>query len=81
MPRRLIEIGDGSLFLSGNGQGLNDLEKDPVAISNRPDSFHESGFDTAHLSRYEGTDFVQWYGRKADGCFHPWGKIMQIVAV
>lgn len=74
---RLEIAGEGCLYLSGNGQGLQQLERDPVAQTEKPPA---TGWcDTSHLSRYDGTDFVQWVGRKADGRFHPWGKIMRLV--
>lgn len=73
----LREIGEGCLFLGGDGQGLEALENDPVAQANRPRG-KTGGFDTSHLSRYEGTNFIQWHGRKADGRFYPYGSIMQL---
>jgi hypothetical protein len=73
----LAEIaGHGSLYIGGNGQGLNCLSADETVSAQRPG--RTSGFDTAHVSRYTDTDFIQWYGRKSDGMFHPWGKIMKL---
>ncbi len=72
------EIGEGRLYLSGNGQGLDAIKDAPTVLQNRPGSYKQSGFDTAYVSRYEGTDFLQWYGRRADGCFHPYGKLMRL---
>lgn len=73
----LVElIGDGCLYISGSGQHLNCLKDDEIIRAQRPGP--RSGFDTAYVSRYDRTDFVQWYGRRSDGCFHPWGKIMRL---
>ena len=71
----LVEIiGEGCLYLNGDGQNLTCLKADETIQAQRPGV--RSHFDTAYVTRYEGTDFVQWYGRKSDGRFHPWGKIM-----
>lgn len=72
------EIGEGCLYLDGDGQGLNSLKADAVVRANAPPSYRTAGFDTAHLSRYTGTDFLQWYGRKSDGRFYPFGKILRL---
>jgi hypothetical protein len=78
-PKPLVEeIGEGALWLGSNGQGLGAVERDPVVIKNRPG--RGSGFDTAHLVRYDGTDFCQWQGRRSDGCFHASGKILRLTA-
>lgn len=75
----LVEIGEGCLFVGGDGQGLEALKDEPVVKANAPSGgYKKHGFDTAHLSRYDGTDFVQWQGRKRDGCFHAHGKIMKL---
>lgn len=79
MTPLLKEIGEGCLYLGGDGQGLGPLRDDPVAKANAPaGGYKKHGFDTAHLSRYDGTDFIQWQGRKRDGFFHAYGKIMQL---
>jgi len=76
-PPKLQEIGEGTLFLNGNGQGLEELSKNPLAQANKPPA---AGWcDTCHLSLFEGTNFVQWFGRRSDGRFYPYGKIMQII--
>ncbi len=75
---KLIEIGAGSLHMDGSGQGMEIYENDPVALQNKPSHIRD-GFDTYHLSRYDGTNFVQWYGRRSDGRFYPHGNIMEIV--
>lgn len=72
----LKEVGEGWLGLGGDGQGLEIFNKDPVAKLNAPTS--KDRVDTAHLSRFDGTDFVQWHGRKSDGRFWPIGRIMQL---
>lgn len=73
------EIGEGFLKLGGSGQGLEALHACPVVKKNRP-VFHRAKIDTAHLSRYDGTDFFQWHGRKVDGYFYPFGKILRLTA-
>ncbi len=72
----LQEIGDGTLYLGGSGQGYEVLQRCPVAQANRPGL--KARVDTAYICRFDGTDFFQWYGRKADGYFHPFGKIMRM---
>lgn len=72
----LEEIGEGALYLGGNGQGTSWLRDDPVAKRNRPGA--KARVDTAYISKYDGTDFYQWFGRRADGYFHPFGKIMRL---
>ncbi len=72
------EIGEGFLYINGDGQGLEAIKNDLVICANRPLPYKKSGFDTAHVIRYAGTDLLQWYGRRRDGRFHPWGKIMRL---
>jgi hypothetical protein len=72
----LQEIGDGTLYLGGSGQGYEVLQRCPVARANRPGP--KARIDTAYICRFDGTDFFQWTGRKADGYFHPFGKIMRL---
>lgn len=72
----LEEIGEGWLSLGSDGSGLEIFDGDPVAKLNAPT--RKDRVDTAHLARLNGTDFVQWYGRKSDGCFWPIGRIMRL---
>jgi hypothetical protein len=72
----LKEVGEGWLSLNGDGQGMEIFRDDPIAILNAPK--RKDRVDTAHLSRLGNTDFVQWYGRKADGRFWPIGRILQL---
>jgi len=72
------EVGEGSLFVGSNGQGTDALEACPVARKNRPGV--GSRVDTAHLSLYSGYDIFQWWGRKSDGMFHPFGKLLRLTA-
>ena len=76
MSGLLVEIGDGCLYLSGDGRCTDILKNDSIAKLNRPPS--HGWCDTSHISIYEGTDLCQWYGRCADGRFHPHGKIMRL---
>ena len=76
--KKLRVIGHGALYLGSNGQKARDLRDDPLAKEHAPKSYKESGFDTAHLGQYDGTNFAQWHGRRRDGCFHPWGPIFEI---
>jgi hypothetical protein len=78
----LVEIGGvGALYLGGDGQCLDCLKEDPLVKANAPTGgYKKHGFDTAHISRYEGTDFIQWQGRRADGCFHAYGQILKLTA-
>jgi hypothetical protein len=63
---------------SGSGQGdlLRELSRTPLA---RSEYGRPRGIDTAHLIRFDGTDYCQWYGRRADGRWYPFGRIMQII--
>ena len=72
----LEEIGEGWLALGGDGQGLEIFQSDIIAKINAPT--RRDRVDTAHLSRLGDTDFVQWYGRKADGRFWPIGRILRL---
>lgn len=65
---------------SGCGQGdlLRELSRTPLA---RSEYGRPRGIDAAHLLRFDGTDFCQWFGRRADGRFYPFGRIMQIVRI
>lgn len=73
--------------LGGCGQGklLAELSRTPLARSEYTSGVGKGRsrlrIDTSHLCRFEGTDFVQWYGRVASGYFVPFGRIMQIVGV
>lgn len=71
--------GVGSLYIGGCGQYTDGLHDDPTVKKNRPDMRKER-MDNVYLCRYDGTDFVQWYGRKSDGYFHPSGEIMKLTA-
>ncbi len=61
------------------GQGMEIFEDDLIAKMNKPT--RKDRVDTSHLSRLDGTDIVQWYGRKSDGRFHPIGRIMRLTQV
>lgn len=72
--------GEGWLALDGDGQGLDAVKDDPL-VRKQIDGLTRAQrrlYDTAHLSRYVGTDFLQWYGRKADGRFYPFGEILRL---
>lgn len=71
---KFIEIGEGYLYLGSNAQNTGKYHSDPVVKANRPP--HGSGCDTSGLYQYDGTKFYQWMGRKSDGRFHPFGKIL-----
>lgn len=68
--------------LGGCGQGdlINALERTPLARSER-ESYKRRDVDAVYLSRFDGTDYCQWVGRKGDGYFHPIGRIMRIIKV
>jgi hypothetical protein len=59
--------------------GLDFLAISPLAVAER--GGRVGGADASYLSRFEGTDLVQWYGRRSDGCWHPIGRIMKIYRV
>lgn len=82
MSRVLVKVVDREPPRVGSdGQGLEALKDDETVRANRPyGSYKKHGFDTAHLTRYNGTNFVQWVGRRRDGYFHPWGSLMRITA-
>lgn len=78
-PPYFEECGEGWLALGGSGFMHSVQQKAvrcPVAQANRPKP--RDRVDTAHISRLGNTDIYQWYGRKADGCFHPIGKFMRL---
>lgn len=78
MTAMFEEIGEGYLRLTADGQGTDVFYTDPVVKRNRPP---DTGWcDTSHLSHYEGTDLYQWWGRRSDGRFYPWGKILRKIA-
>jgi hypothetical protein len=72
----LEEIGEGWLSLGGDGSGMDIFNDDPVAKINAPKA--KDRVDTAYLARLGNTDFVQWYGRKSDGYFWPFGRILRL---
>lgn len=53
------------------------LRRHPLAVSElgRP-----KRMDSIHLSIIDGTDFVRWMGRKADGYHHQIGRVMKLIA-
>lgn len=73
---------DKIAYSAGGGSGQGDLIK---ALSSLELAQAEKGrpkrVDHVHLSRFDKTDLVQWYGRHADGYHRPIGRIMQIVKV
>lgn len=76
MTEYFEEIGEGTLYLGGDGQGTEVLYDCPVAQRNRPG--RSFGHDTANLYLLNGTEFFQWSGRKSDGRFWPHGKILRL---
>lgn len=69
--------------LGGSGQGLliDWLERrDPVARAERAEAIAAARrMDHVCLIRYDGTDVVQWHGRRTSGFFNPFGRPMRIV--
>lgn len=65
---------------STNGQGdlMKLMSREPLAQSElgRP-----KGRDHIHLGQFDGTDYVQWWGRCADGFHRPIGRIMKICRI
>lgn len=66
---------------SGQGDLIRELAKLPLAVLERDTGRPWRRMDHIHLSRYDGTDYYQWYGRCADGFHRPIGRIMRIVSV
>ena len=64
---------------SGQGDLIQGLSKLALARAERGEFIR--GMDHVHLSRFYKTDYVQWYGRCADGWHRPVGRIMQIIGV
>jgi len=62
---------------SADGSNTEHLEKDPVARRNKPPAV--GWCDKSFLARFDGTNLVQWFGRKSDGGYYPHGKVMRIV--
>jgi hypothetical protein len=66
----------------GQGELLRSLSKTPIARAVILAEHQRRGrgrFDTAHLGRYDGTNYCQWMGRASDGYFHAFGPIFEIV--
>jgi hypothetical protein len=79
MEKPLAEIaGEGCLYLSGSGKNTYVLQNDTVVKANRPPPRIRA--QAAYITRYDGTDFVQWYARQSDGCFYPHGNILRLTA-
>ena len=72
----LKEIGEGFLYLDVDGTDNEYLEDHKVAIRNRPPFV--GWCDTSYIANYKGTNFYQWFGRRSDGAFHHYGKIMML---
>jgi hypothetical protein len=66
--------------LNGDGSSelINRLSATPLALAERR-SYKTHDIDTSYLSRFDGTDYCQWMGRKSDGFFHPLSRIMKII--
>ena len=80
-PRYLIKIADKGfpLMETDEAADLSDLVTDEVAVECQPGPDDKNAdFEATELRQYEGTLFVQWFGRFAGGDFHPWGALMQI---
>lgn len=69
--------------LNSDGAGLDELQRHPLAqaeyASGRGRGRDRLIIDTSHLTKYDGTDYVQWVGRVASGHFVPFGRVMKIV--
>lgn len=67
---------------AGGGDGshdyLKELSRSPLAVSElgRP-----RGYDHVHLSQSDGTPFVAWWGRAANGYHYRLGRWMELVSV
>lgn len=71
------EIGEGCLYLGSCGQKIPDeWYSCPIVKQNRPPS--TGVVDSSYLSKYDGTKFYQWFGRKSDGRWYPFGKILKL---
>lgn len=66
---------------SGQGDLMHELAKHPLAISERDAGKPWRRMDHVHLSRFDGTNYCQWYGRCADGYHRPIGRIMKILEI
>lgn len=71
-----LEIaGRGSLYLCIDGQCIDSsLERLGHIACYRP----AREVDTTYLGKYDGTQLVQWFGRRSDGIFYPYGPIFQL---
>ncbi len=69
--------------LGSSGTGLDHLRHHPLARSEYERGYGKGrnrlAIDTSHLSRFDVTEFVQWFGRFPDGYFRPFGAVMKIV--
>lgn len=57
---------------------LKHLEQDPIALQYKP-TYITHNCDAVHLSVFDGTNLVQWYGRLASGYYYPFGPVFEIV--
>lgn len=84
----LAEKGEAEVALKtssgsdGQRELLKELGKTALAQSEfRANKKVWQKMDHVHLTRYNGTDFVQWVGRCSDGFHRPIGRVMQIFEV
>lgn len=76
------EGSDKIAYAASGGCGQGDLMRALSSIElARSEMGRPKRVDHVHLSRFDKTDLVQWYGRHADGYHRPIGRIMQIVNV
>lgn len=75
------KIADQACGSCGQGDLMRELSKHPLAIVERDVSKPWLRMDHIHLSRFDGTDYCQWWGRCADGFHRPVGRILQIIPI
>lgn len=66
-----------------NGQHsyLRDLQKHPLAKDELWATKKWKAHDHIHLTQYDGSDFVVWMGRAANGYHYPISRYMRLVPV
>jgi len=63
---------------SGQGDIVNALQRDPLAKAEFWGAIKGKRVDHVYLTRIDGTDFVSWTGRFADGYHRYLGRPMRI---
>lgn len=86
MPKQVLTLANeteaaSTTQLGGDGHGTEHLKSDPLARDQYDRHVKHRQVDAVHLSRFDGTKLVQWFGRGSSGYYYPLGSVMKIVEV